>query len=130
MLWKPKTQYFGSLMLSQTFKHLKLSYKLSLFDEKISDKGPLQITEKDAYAYDTYYKVIRGSGVLAGDYFLNGLNKVTTHVAYSGYQRRKEVFRKDMETLRRQLGRKPIFTRTLLLPGMEYRRQLITMLTK
>lgn len=99
MLWKPKTQYFGSLMLSQTFKHLKLSYKLSLFDEKISDKGPLQITEKDAYAYDTYYKVIRGSGVLAGDYFLNGLNKVTTHVAYSGYQRRKKVFRKDMETL-------------------------------
>ncbi len=99
MLWKPKTQYFGSLTLNKTFMRFKLSFKLNLFDEKLSDKGPVQITVRDAFAYDTYYKVMRGNSVLAGDYFLNGLNKVTTHVAYSGYQRSKEVFRKDMETL-------------------------------
>ncbi len=102
MQWKPKEQYFGSLLLTHSFKRLKLNYKLQLFDEKITDKGSLTITPVSAYAFDNYYFVFRQTHVMSGDYFLNGINKINAQVSYSGYSRTKKVFRKDMETLQKE----------------------------
>lgn len=97
--WKPKTQYYGSAMISAVFGKVKLNYQLNLFDEKISDKGPVTITPFSAYAYDSYYKTLRHSQVISYDYYADEKNKITGHVSYSSYNRRKEVYYKDMVEL-------------------------------
>lgn len=97
--WKPKTQYYGSAMISAVFGKIKLNYQLNLFDEKITDKGPVTITPFSAYAYDSYYKTLRHSQVISYDYYADEKNKITGHVSYSSYNRRKEVYYKDMVAL-------------------------------
>ena len=97
--WKPKTQYYGSALASAVLGKLKLNYQISLFDEKITDKGPVTITPFSAYAYDSYYKTLRHNQVMSYDYYLNDKNKINGHISYSSYNRRKEVFYKDMVAL-------------------------------
>lgn len=97
--WKPKTQYFGTALLQYTFNKVKVAYQMGIFDEKITDKGPVTITPFSAYGYDTYFKTLRNNHSISYDWFLSGKNKINGHVAFSGYDRHKEVFLKDMVAL-------------------------------
>ncbi|HQW49111.1 MAG TPA: TonB-dependent receptor [Bacteroidia bacterium] len=97
--WKPKTQYFGTALLQYTFRKVKVAYQLGLFDEKITDKGPVTITPFSAYAYDNYFRTFRNNHSASYDWFLSGKNKLNGHVAFSGYDRNKETCLKDMVAL-------------------------------
>ena len=98
MLWKPREQYFGKAMFGYKFKTFKLSIIANGFTEKMISKGDL----KPPYytnAFDTHNTTKR----ITNNYLLNGYINEKSYLdltlAYSYYNRRRNIYFKDLTTL-------------------------------
>jgi outer membrane receptor for ferrienterochelin and colicins len=100
--WDPKQQYFGNLKYGLKIKELQFTYSGNIFHEKIENRGErrplLYIT-----AFDDYYNTLRIDNSISakGKIFKNHyLDKV---VAYNFFQRKKNTYIKDLNTLEKTL---------------------------
>ncbi len=96
--WKPREQYQGNFTLNRNMKHLKLTYAVDGFTEKMTSRGP-RLAPYYVTAFDTYYYTDRLTnrlllnGRVGKDHFIN----LTLSQAY--YQRTRNVFFKNLVTL-------------------------------
>ncbi len=101
--WLPKTQYFADLNYTYSFRNGEITYQSSFFDETVSNKGLPTITSYDAYAFDDYYATKRLNNFV----FLNLKFKSKANLnlinAYSIFDRKKSLYRKDLVTLNENL---------------------------
>lgn len=96
--WKPREQYFGSLMFNRNFGHLKLSYIFDGFSETMISKGAPRYPYYTT-AFDTYYKTKRFSNklLLSGRVSKHKFLDVTLSQSY--YQRSRSIYFKDLVSL-------------------------------
>ena len=75
MLWKPREQYFGDINFGKIIKDGSIKFQNNIFNEKISNKGEVNINIplQKAYANDSYYFTRRITSSLFYD------KKVTTN---------------------------------------------------
>lgn len=111
--WKPKEQYFGDLKYKYDFGDLRLRTATRVFKETVLDKGPATPTvntEQGYYYYrarDGYYRTWRASQKA----FLTGLisdeNYIDLSFSYSYYDRKKELYQKNLYTGNKSLSSNP-----------------------
>lgn len=100
--WKPREQYFGSLMYTGTLKYFRVTYVLDAFSELMTDRGALR-APYFVSAFDTYYRTQR----LGNKVLLNG--KVGQHhfldltMSHNYFKRTRNIYFKDMTTLNEYL---------------------------
>lgn len=100
--WKPREQYFGSLMYTGTLRYFRLTYVLDAFSELMTDRGALRAPYYVS-AFDTYYKTQR----LGNKVLING--KVGSHhfldltLSHNYFKRTRNIYFKDMTTLNEYL---------------------------
>lgn len=105
--WDPKEQKFGELKVNHSIKDWKLGLSSDLFDEKITNRGNVQIGYDDSgrhqYGNDDYYKTLRFSSNLTVNKLFKSKYQFNFLGAYNFYRRRKNTYRKNLETLNQQL---------------------------
>lgn len=100
--WKPKEQYFSTLLYGHYFKNIKLVYTGDYFYEQVTNRGlprlPYYETALDDY-YNTYRvnNSISLNGALNKKYYLNVL------AAHNHFKRIKNTYFKDLTTLEQTL---------------------------
>lgn len=101
--WKPKEQLFGEAKYRLNLKNLLLGYRLSLFDETLTDKGEPRFTPYAIYAFDAYYKTQRMVNEINGAWMIDTDRSLSGTLSRSDYRRIKNTYRKDLVALEEQL---------------------------
>ena len=96
--WKPREQYFGSLLFNRKLKKLRFVYILNGFNEHITSRG-LPRAPYYINAFDSHYRTNRFSNkaLLKGKVAKFGYLNLTLSQSY--YQRRRSILFKDLVTL-------------------------------
>ena len=96
--WKPREQYFGSLLFNRKLKKLRFVYIFNGFDEHITSRGRPR-TPYYINAFDTHYRTNRFSnkGLLKGRISKFGYLNLTLSQSY--YRRTRTILFKDLVTL-------------------------------
>ncbi len=100
--WKPREQYFGNLMLSRRLKHLKMTYLLNGFSEKMLSRGAPSAPYFET-AFDTHYHTQRWSNKLLLKGRLANKNYIDIALSQSYYSRIRNIYFKDLVTLNETL---------------------------
>ncbi|MEL6731220.1 MAG: TonB-dependent receptor [Bacteroidota bacterium] len=100
--WKPRTQLFGRLQYHYALPALKLSYRLSLFDEMILNRGLPRLPYQEIAFDDTYHTQrmdhsVSAVGKLGDNMRINGV------AGYNLFRRQSNTYRKDLTTLEQEL---------------------------
>ncbi len=101
--WKPKEQYNASSHYSYSSDKLILKGKVDAYKETILDRSDVFGIYLNR-GLDTWYNTKRIMGSLQGDYQLSELNSFKTLFSYSYYDRAKETYFKDLNTLETNLS--------------------------
>jgi outer membrane receptor for ferrienterochelin and colicins len=96
--WKPKRQYFFDTYYIYSLPKTKLKLAGQYFNEKIQDKGGLQPPYYET-AFDTYFYTFRYSARLEGSHQFNKTHFMNFIGSWSGYDRVKNTYFKDLTTL-------------------------------
>ena len=102
MDWKPREQYFGSLLFSRRINHFTLSYVFDGFTEKMTSRG----APKPPYyenAFDTYYTTDRLTNKLLFRGRITQKNYLDLTLSQSYYRRTRNIYYKDLVTLEQTL---------------------------
>lgn len=96
--WKPREQYFGSLLFNRKIKNFRLFYILNAFNEHITSRG-LPRSPYNVNAFDTHYRTNRISNkVLLNGKILKNKN-LDIILSQSHYKRVRNIVFKDLVTL-------------------------------
>lgn len=100
--WKPREQYFGTFTYSRSFGHLKFSYILDGFSEKMISNGAPRYPYYTS-AFDAYFKTKRFSNkaLLSGRVSQTHFLDVTLSQSY--YERTRNIYFKDLVSLEETL---------------------------
>jgi outer membrane receptor for ferrienterochelin and colicins len=120
--WKPKEQYFSSIMLVVPLKKkLELKYTGDFFIELITNRGDAVINAFEAYAFDDDYWTQRYINKIFIDKRLKNNAQVQLINSHSFYGRAKNTFRKNLVTLERNLTRNESDQDTTLFSTFNFR---------
>jgi len=97
-VFKPRRQYFADGYYSFTTEKLKVKIGGDYFNELLQDKGNLQPPYYEK-AFDSYFTTVRYSVRLDLNWHLWRSHLFNMIASYSGYNRLKETFLKDLTTL-------------------------------
>jgi outer membrane receptor for ferrienterochelin and colicins len=105
MLWKPREQYFGDINFGKIIKDGSLKFQNNIFNEKISNKGEVNINIplQKANANDSYYFTRRITSSLFYDKKVTANRHINMLVSYSNYRRMLHTYYKNMLTLSESL---------------------------
>lgn len=101
--WKPKEQYFAELNFTKNIKKLKLFYSFNFFDELMTSRGILRAPYYTS-AFDTYYKTNRINNKLIFSGVIKKHHNIDISLAQSYYNRRRNIYFKDLTTLNQILS--------------------------
>ncbi len=99
LTYKPRRQYFADGYYMYSGDVLKIKLVGSYFNDLIQDKGPLFPPPYYISAFDAYYTTERYSLHTEGSVKLRKNRFVNFIASYSGYERIKQVYLKDLTTL-------------------------------
>lgn len=99
--WKPKEQYFGSLLYARQIKDLTFCFNSRLFDENIVNLGYPRPPYGET-ALDDHYRTFRNTNTLSLNGKLNEHYRADFTLAYNYYKRVKNTFIKDLTNLEEQ----------------------------
>ena len=100
--WKPKEQYFGRLKYQYRQNNIKTTYALSVFNEKITNRGLPRLPYYET-AFDDYYNTLRLDNSIQLQTKLKPDKNFNFLAAYNYYKRTKNTFFKDLTTLNKVL---------------------------
>jgi len=100
--WKPREQYFGTLLFNRRINHLNLSYILNGFQETMISKGLARVPYYES-AFDTYYNTQRFSNKILLKGRLSKTNYLDLTLSQSYYQRTRNIYFKNLVTLEETL---------------------------
>ncbi len=103
MLWKPREQYFGKVLFGYRFKKFNLSIIANGFQETMISKGELRAPYFTT-AFDTYNQTRRFSNSYLFNGAFNKKSYLNLTLAYSFYERQRNIFFKDLTTLNSYLS--------------------------
>ncbi len=101
-IYKPRRQYLGDAYYIYTMPGMKIKVSGSYFNELLLDKGMM-----DPYslkAFDSYFTTIKYSGKLDGSKTFGKKRFLNFTASWSGYDRVKKKYYKDMTTLEKVLS--------------------------
>jgi outer membrane receptor for ferrienterochelin and colicins len=104
--WIPRRQYNADAYYIWSDSRMKLKVSSQYFNDYLVDKGN-PITPYFEHAFDSYFITNRYSGTINFDYKLPHENNVATTFSYSGYDRIKKTYYKDLTTLSQVLTGNP-----------------------
>lgn len=104
--WIPRRQYTADAYYVWSDSKMKIKGSGQYFNDYLVNKGDL-IPPYFENAFDSYFITHRYSGTLNFDYKLPHENNVATTVSYSGYDRVKKTWFKDLTTLEQVLSGNP-----------------------
>ena len=102
-LWKPRTQYFGDIAIMRQFDKGSIRLQSSLFYEKVTNRDSGYITPWYAYANDQYFYTTRQTNSVFVNKQLSRHYTADAVVSYTYYNRMRNSYRKNLETLEEQL---------------------------
>ena len=101
--WKPKEQLFAKLQYhSKLGENTKLSYRASIFDEQINNKGMPRAPYYDK-AFDDIYSTLRADNQLALNSSWSNYS-LSIQTAYNYFDRTKNTYNRDLTTLSSELN--------------------------
>jgi len=100
--WKPREQYFASLLYNRRIKALSLSYISEGFAETMTSRG-LPLAPYFISAFDTYYFTNRFNNKLLLSGRVKGNHFLDFTLAQSHYNRIRTIYFKDLTTLEKFL---------------------------
>lgn len=100
--WKPKEQFFGRLKYQYQQKKKKITYSLSAFDEKITNRGLPRLQYFET-AFDDYYNTLRLDNSIQLQTPIKENQQFQLLLAYNYYKRIKNTFFKDLTNLNETL---------------------------
>lgn len=118
--WIPRRQYSADAYYIWSTSKIKLKLSSQYFNDFLVDKGEL-IPPYFENAFDSYFITNRFSGTLNLEWKLPHDNNVTTTASYSGYNRIKKTYFKDMTTLNQLLSGNPEDQDTTLIKAITAR---------
>lgn len=101
--WKPKEQYFAEASYSRKIKTMKLFYSFNFFNELMTSKGELRAPYYIS-AFDTYYKTTRVNNKIIFSGAIQKHHHIDISLAQSHYNRRRNIYFKDLTTLNQILS--------------------------
>lgn len=104
--WIPRRQYTADAYYIWSDSKMKFKVSSQYFNDYLVNKGDL-IPPYFENAFDSYFITHRYSGTVNFDYKLPHDNSVTSTVSYSGYDRIKKTYFKDLTTLTQVLSGNP-----------------------
>ncbi|MEI6748690.1 MAG: TonB-dependent receptor [Bacteroidales bacterium] len=104
--WNPRRQYSADAYYIWSDSKMKLKFSGQDFNDFLVNKGE-PITPYLEKAFDNNFITHRYSGTFNFDYKLPQDNNVTTTLSYSGYDRIKKTYYKDLTTLSQVLSGNP-----------------------
>ena len=104
--WIPRRQYTADAYYIWSDSKMKIKASTQYFNDYLVNKGDL-IPPYFENAFDSYFITHRYSGTINFDYKLPHENNVATTVSYSGYDRIKKTYYKDLTTLSQVLSGNP-----------------------
>jgi outer membrane receptor for ferrienterochelin and colicins len=102
-LWKPRTQYFGDVAITRQLNKGSIRLQSSIFHEKVTNRDSAYITPWYAYANDQYFYTIRQTNSAFFNKQLGRNYTADAVVSYTYYNRVRNSFRKNLQTLEEQL---------------------------
>jgi outer membrane receptor for ferrienterochelin and colicins len=103
--WKPKLQHQADANYTYKFSKGVLQYKPTVINEKIINRGTPKVDPFGAFAIDDYYITNRLINTIALDVELDSNNKLTVNNTVSYYNRIKNQYTKNLQTLSQELTR-------------------------
>lgn len=104
--WIPRRQYTADAYYIWSNPKMKIKASSQYFNDFLVNKGDL-IPPYFENAFDSYFITHRYSGTLNFDYKLPHDNSVSATASYSGYDRIKKTYFKDLTTLTQVLSGNP-----------------------
>jgi outer membrane receptor for ferrienterochelin and colicins len=104
--WIPRRQYTADVYYIWSNSKIKFKVSSQYFNDFLVNKGS-PITPYLEKAFDSYFITHRYSGTINFDWKLPHDNSVATTVSYSGYDRIKKTYYKDLTTLHEVLSGNP-----------------------
>ena len=112
--WDPKEQLFGKVLFGTNVKHWDLSLSSDIYDEVITDRGAVLLfpAEDDPnrniqMGSDDYFKTFRWSNTLNAEKKITDKYNLKAQFAYNYFQRKKNTYIKNLETLSEQKADDP-----------------------
>jgi outer membrane receptor for ferrienterochelin and colicins len=99
--WRPKEQWLGNARIGYRDDKTDLYYRIDGLNEKISDRGPININTWQAV--DKYYTTHRLMHQLQNDWKISGRMHLASIVSYTDYSRETKTLEHDFQTGKEQL---------------------------
>jgi len=100
--WKPREQYFGTFVYNRNFGHLKFSYILDGFSEKMVSKGAPRYPYYTS-AFDAYFKTRRFSNKVLLSGRISPAQYLDITLSQTYYERTRNIYFKDLVSLEQTL---------------------------
>jgi len=104
--WIPRLQYTADAYYIWSDSKMKLKFSSQYLNDQLVDKGDL-IPPYFENAFDSYFITRRYSGTFNFDFRLPHDNSISAIASYSGYDRIKKTWFKDLTTLNQVLSSNP-----------------------
>ena len=105
--WLPKEQYYGTAKYIYTASKFKVGASLSFMRELMLDRGDL--LPQTTYAFDQHYLTMRPLASVFTHIPVRDYSKIDLSIAYSGYVRFTNYYKKDLVTLEETLHNDPLY---------------------
>lgn len=102
MQWKPREQYFFDAQLQRKIGGNTIRYDGRYFNELILNRGEPVVPYRER-AFDETYRTQRFSHSLIGDVFIDTSSQLSVTANYSVYERKKNRYLKNLQTLENSL---------------------------
>lgn len=99
--WRPKEQYFANVKYVYTGNKFRIGATGNFLREMVLDRGNLQ--PNSTFAFDQHYLTYRPQGSIFSTVYINDLSRLDLFIAYSGFARYFNYYKKDLVTLQETL---------------------------